>query len=49
MWAIIAFILFVIAAILAWLHLNHADAIAYAGLAALALEGGIVWARARIK
>lgn len=40
---IIAFILFVIAAILAWLGQRHADAVAYAGLAFLALDGLYVW------
>jgi hypothetical protein len=36
-----AFVLFVIAAILAWTGHAHADAIAYAGLACLAIH--LVW------
>jgi uncharacterized membrane protein len=41
MFAIVAFVLFVIAAIVAFLGKSHADAIAYAGLAFLCLQ--LVW------
>lgn len=41
MFGLIAFVLFVIAAILAWTGQSHATAIAYAGLAALAVH--VVW------
>lgn len=46
MFGIIAFILFVIAAILSWAGgsgAHHADAIAYAGLAALTIEVIFAW------
>jgi hypothetical protein len=39
--AIVAFVLFVIAAIMAWLGNSHAEAVAYAGLAVLALS--FIW------
>jgi hypothetical protein len=41
MFGLVAFVLFVIAAILAWTSKAHADAIAYAGLACLAIH--LVW------
>ena len=41
MFGLIAFVLFVIAAILAWSAKSHAEAIAYAGLACLAIH--LVW------
>jgi hypothetical protein len=41
MFGLIAFVLFVIAAIVAWLGKAHAEAIAYAGLACLAIH--LVW------
>lgn len=41
MFCVIAFVLFVIAAILAWTSKAHSDAIAYAGLACLAIH--LVW------
>lgn len=43
MFGILAFILFVIAAILAWGGKDHAAAIAYAGLAALTIEVIFTW------
>ena len=43
MFGILAFCLFVIAAVLSWGHSAHADAIAYAGLAALAIEVIFPW------
>ena len=43
MLGIIAFVLFVIAAILAWLGKAHADAVAYAGLAFIALHSLWPW------
>lgn len=44
MLGIIAFVLFVIAAVLAWGGKSHAEAIAYAGLAFLALQSVFAWA-----
>ena len=41
MFGIISVILFIIAAILAWIGKAHADAVAYAGLACFALQ--VVW------
>jgi uncharacterized membrane protein len=43
MFGIIAVVLFIIAAILAWLNHAHADAVAYAGLAFLAIEVVLAW------
>lgn len=43
MFGIFAFILFVIAAILAWSHQQHADAVAYAGAACAAGELVFAW------
>ena len=48
MCAVIAVILFIIAAILEWPGKSHADAIAYAGLAFLALQGVIGWHGRRV-
>jgi heme A synthase len=45
LFAIVAFILFAVAAILAWLGKTHSDAVAYAGLACLAVD--IAWPGAR--
>lgn len=44
MFGLLAFILFVIAAILAWTGQDHSAAIAYAGLACLALQTVWAWA-----
>jgi hypothetical protein len=44
LFAIIAFVLFVIATVLAWGSKAHADAFAFAGLAALALAVLFSWA-----
>jgi hypothetical protein len=44
MLAVVAFVLFVIAAIVAFLGKSHSDAIAYAGLALLALQLVFPWA-----
>jgi len=38
---LLAFVFFVVAAVMAWLGKRHADAVAYAGLAFLALAG--IW------
>jgi hypothetical protein len=38
---ILAFVLFIAATIMAWLGKNHADAVAYAGLAALTIQ--VAW------
>jgi hypothetical protein len=43
MFGILAFVLFVIAAVLGWGHNDHAAAIAYAGLAALTIEVVFAW------
>ena len=43
MFGLIAFVLFVIAAILAWYCRSHAEAIAYAGLACLAIQTAWPW------
>ncbi len=43
MFGILAFILFVVAAILAWGHQPHADAIAYAGAASAVAELVFSW------
>jgi hypothetical protein len=43
MFGVIAFVLFVIAAILAWIGKSHADAIAYAGLACLTVHMVFPW------
>ena len=43
MFGIAAVVLFIIAAILAWSGLGHAEAIAYAGLACLAIHVVFPW------
>jgi predicted N-acetyltransferase YhbS len=44
--AVVAFILFVVAAVLAWMGKAHSDAVAYAGLACLAVD--VAWPGARV-
>lgn len=43
MFGLAAVILFIVAAILAWLAKGHADAVAYAGLACLAIHNVWPW------
>jgi hypothetical protein len=43
MFGLAALILFIIAAILAWLGKDHASAVAYAGLACLAVQNVWPW------
>jgi hypothetical protein len=43
MFGILSFVLFVIAAVLAWNHAAHADAIAYAGAACAVIEVVFAW------